>query len=63
MNKQQPIGVITGTSSKGEGVQIKDFGSFVVRRRAACTGRNLTSNEMKWDSESSILIWHLKLFE
>jgi nucleoid DNA-binding protein len=41
MNKQQPIGVITGTSSKGEGVQIKDFGSFVVRRRAACTGRNL----------------------
>lgn len=33
-------GAITSAMAKGDGVQITGFGSFVVRARAARTGRN-----------------------
>ena len=33
-------GVITGAMASGDGVQLTGFGSFIVRDRAARTGRN-----------------------
>jgi DNA-binding protein HU-beta len=33
-------GAITGAMASGDGVQLTGFGSFIVRDRAARTGRN-----------------------
>ena len=56
-------GAITSAMASGDGVQLTGFGSFVVRSRAARTGRNprtgepvniKASNAMKFSASSTL---------
>lgn len=38
------MGVVKGTMAEGENVYLRGFGSFVVRKRAEKTGRNISKN-------------------
>jgi DNA-binding protein HU-beta len=37
--------VVKGSMSKGENVYLRGFGSFIIKKRAAKTGRNISKNQ------------------
>jgi DNA-binding protein HU-beta len=38
------MGVVKGNMSKGRNIFLRGFGSFIVKKRAAKTGRNISQN-------------------
>ena len=41
---EELMGVVKGSLSEGENVYLRGFGSFIVRKRAEKTGRNISKN-------------------